>query len=202
MIKNIIFDLGGVIIRHKPALIADILLLMHPKDHEKALEIWEDTVRSINSGKITSRDFMKKLKQSVDTNLNEEELYKLWNEEYIKGAQDLNQEVIEIIKSLQGKYNLYLLTDTIDIHDEYNSTRGIYDLFDKTFRSYLEGYSKHYVDAFTNILTKTEAIADETLFIDDLPENIKLAQSVGIHGIVFIDANKLLKDLNLHGINP
>jgi len=158
MIQNIIFDLGGVILHHKTTIIADILAVMYPHQPEKAIKVWHDTVRDINSGKITSRDFMKKLKESVHTELSEEDLFRLWKEEYIKGAQDINYDVIDLIKTLKGKYRLYLLTDTIDIHDNYNSTRGIYDLFDITFRSYLEGYSKHSIDAFTNILRKSGAV--------------------------------------------
>ncbi|MEQ6119284.1 HAD-IA family hydrolase [Reichenbachiella sp. MALMAid0571] len=55
------------------------------------------------------------------------------------------------------------------------------DLFERIYYSHVEGIRKPEAEAFTNILTKSNLIPDETLFVDDSWDNIKKAKELGIH---------------------
>ena len=46
------------------------------------------------------------------------------------------------------------------------------------------------------MIEQTGIVADETLFIDDYEKNVKNAEAVGIHGIVFKNAEQLRKILS------
>ena len=69
------------------------------------------------------------------------------------------------------------------------------DLFDKKIFSYEIGSVKPDKQTFKTVLNRAQIIADETLFVDDHEINIKRAEEVGIHGIVFKNAEQLKQEL-------
>lgn len=88
------------------------------------------------------------------------------------------------------------------MHDAYNKTRGIYEKFDRAFKSYEEGVAKAAGrDAFVHILQKIKAKPEECLFIDDLEKNVALAREVGMQGIVYTDLPQLQSALTTLGIH-
>ena len=69
-------------------------------------------------------------------------------------------------------------------------------IFDKKIFSYNIGTTKSEVETFETVLEQTKIVANETLFIDDYEKNVKNAEAVGIHGIVFENAEQLRKTLS------
>lgn len=69
-------------------------------------------------------------------------------------------------------------------------------IFDKKIFSYDIGAVKSDKQTFKIALEQTGIVADETLFIDDYEKNVKNAEEVGIHGIVFENAEQLSKTLS------
>lgn len=70
-------------------------------------------------------------------------------------------------------------------------------IFDQKIFSYNIGSVKSEVQTFKTLLNQTRIEADQTLFIDDYERNVKNAEEVGIHGIVFQGAEQLKRDLCL-----
>lgn len=203
MIKNIIFDFGGVILKHKATITPDILSTIFPEAKEQIQKLWTNKYKILlTTGQKTSKDFLLELKNLTNSDLNIDELRKKWKSLYKKEAKNVDYQLLDFISRLKTKYRVYLFTDTMDVHDEYNSTRNIYDKFDAVYKSYREGISKAAgKEAFLYVLNKIGAKPNECIFIDDLEKNIKTSEEVGITGIVYKDVNQLQKQLKSMGID-
>lgn len=200
MIKNIIFDLGGVILKHRADLIGHILSKMFPVSEEYGNSLWIKHRMKLLKGELSSEEFLKKLKDKFEIQLSVTELSQMWRDLYVENAK-VDWKVLEFVEQLKNKYKVYLLTDTIDIHDQYNKTRNIYNKFEKVFKSHQEKLAKaEGKKFFSHVLKKINAKSEECVFIDDLEEQVKTAESLGIKGIVYKTLPQLKKELNNLGI--
>lgn len=201
MIKNIIFDFGGVILKHKSTLMEEKIAEIFSVSDNKALELWKAKKSLLLTGKISSEQFLTKLKEELHLNTPLPQIIKAWKDIYIREAKDVNWELLNFIEKLKSNYNIFLFTDTIDTHDEYNATRKIYEKFTKVFKSFEERIAKaEGKKAYLYILKKINAKPEECIFIDDLEVNIKTAQEAGIKGIVYKNLQQLKEELKLQGI--
>lgn len=200
MIKNVIFDFGGVILKHRSTIMEEMVAQIFSIPIKQAQEIWKKEKPLMMTGKKSSKEFLQELKVKLRSDLPEEEILKLWKDLYIGYAEDVDLELLKFIERLKNNYRVYLFTDTIDTNDEYNSSRGIYDKFTRVFKSNEEGFTKLTDDAFVNVLKKINANPGECVFIDDLEVNIKRAERLGIKGILYKDQEILKKDLSKMGI--
>ncbi len=200
MLRAIIFDLGGVILIHKANLIPDILSQLFSVSEEQGIQIWKEKRVALLSGAVSSYDFLKSLRKDYPTKYTLKELSEHWDALYRKNAK-IDGEMLALIERLRRSYEVYLLTDTIDIHDAYNLKRGIYEKFTKAFKSHIEKLTKAQGEKiFKHILKKIQKTPKECLFIDDLAEYVKCAQGLGMEGIVFTSPSKLKHDLHKQGV--
>lgn len=201
MIKNIIFDFGGVILKHRSTITEEIIAKIFNIPIEKALQLWLVDKPALVTGRITSQDFLTKLQSNLQSNRSVDELMRLWRDLYKTEAAGVNYELLDLIERLKKNYNVYLFSDTIDVHDEYNCTRNIYEKFHIVFKSFEEHLRKPDPAAFYNILQKTNSKPEESLFIDDLPENVNTAKELGMKAILFKNVNQLLREFQNFGVN-
>lgn len=195
MIKAIIFDLGGVILKHRFDLIGYILSQMFTISKEQGDKFWSEYKIRLLTGEFSSKQFLKEIKVKTKTEISLNNLSKMWKQLYIANAE-IDWVLLDFIKQLRKKYKVYLLTDTLDIHDEYNKTRKIYEKFDKVFKSHEEKLSKaEGKKIFLNILRKINVKASNCIFIDDLDEYVKAAENAGIKGIIFKNLPQLKEEL-------
>lgn len=195
MIKNIIFDFGGVILKHKSTLMEDKISEIFFIPSEKALEIWKKWKPKLMTGHVSSEQFLTELKNELNSDKPLSEIIKEWNDIYEREAKDVNFELLDLIEKLKKKFKVYLFTDTIDTHDEYNAKRDIYDKFTWVFKSHTEGLTKLNDDAFLNVLNKINAKPEECIFIDDLEVNVKRAEDLRIRGIIYNSVDNLKQEL-------
>lgn len=201
MIKVIIFDLGGVILKHRFDLIGYILSQIFSIPQEEGNKFWNEYRVRLLTGDLSSEQFLNQLRYETKTKYTLDELSKMWRDLYIASAE-IDQEVLNFVVQLRKKYKVYLLTDTIDIHDEYNKNRKIYEKFDQVFKSHEEKISKaEGKQIFLNILRKINFTASECIFIDDLDEYVKAAENAGIKGIVFKNLPQLREELQKLGVD-
>lgn len=194
MIKNIIFDLSEVIIsgywrienliEKKYGIPAEDFLQQKINKYELFLDLMR--------GNLKEEDYWNELLKGMNWDITIEDL-KNTAREY------LNQPVegtMEIIEQLKGKYQLILLSDHVKEWMQYiEQINHDIDLFDKKIFSYEIGSVKPDKQTFKTVLNRAQIIADETLFVDDHEINIKRAEEVGIHGIVFKNAEQLKQEL-------
>lgn len=101
---------------------------------------------------------------------------------------DISKERIELIKNLAKKYNVYLLSNTNNLHlsfiNNYVSStfnfKSLDELFIKTYYSHQIGLRKPNKAIFEFVLKDAQLIAEQTLFIDDSIEHVESAKALGI----------------------
>jgi glucose-1-phosphatase len=185
-IKNIIFDLGGVILnldfkRTENALrelgIDNFSAYMSQVHISSFFEEYE-------IGKIDDATFIKSLQSLTQKPLTEEQVVNAWNALLL----DFPQERIELLQSLKEKYRLFLLSNTNLIHYRkyqeqiYLQTGGyLEDLFEKTYYSHSVGLSKPDVAIFQLVIKENKLDPGETLFVDDTEGNLAGAKQAGLH---------------------
>ena len=196
MIKNIIFDLSEVIISgyHETEKIIERQYAIPEEEFKKQKLFKYEYFLDLMRGDLSEEEYLEELLQGTNWNLSLEQLK-------IAIRQNLNQPVpgtMEIVKELKGKYQLILLSDHAREWMEYIEEKNKdLKIFDKKIFSYDIGAVKSDEQTFKTVLEQAGIVADETLLIDDYEKNVKNAEAVGIHGIVFENAEQLRKRLSL-----
>jgi epoxide hydrolase-like predicted phosphatase len=196
-IKNIIFDLGGVLL--------DIDYNLTRTAFEKAGVTHFDDMYSqasadklfqtLETGKITEDNFYKELNNSTGMDLSPEEIRNAWNAMLLSFRENSLRSIAE----LKEKYQLYLLSNTNFIHmDAFNKIyhRQPRDLafdayFNKAFYSCDIGFRKPDAICYEWVIDHLKIDASETLFIDDSLQNIEAAKSVGMKTVHLANGDKI-----------
>lgn len=203
-IKNIIFDLGGVIL--------DIDEKMAVNELSKKgvdLQLLEsETFKSLDSrferGIITAATFRKKVKDLLGLpRLSDADFDYIWNAILL----DIPIERIRALEEIKEHYNIFLMSNTNEIHyDLYIRDlqlrfgyKQFDDLFDKSYFSFDVHLMKPDPLFFEYVLEQQGLKVQETLFIDDSAENIRVARSMGIH-VFHIHRDELVRNFFENGI--
>ena len=185
-IKNIVFDLGGVLVDldFKAAInglqkagFANVKEQLQAFDRDGIFQKFE-------LGEMTAEEFRTAIRENSSVELTDEEVDALWNAMLL----EVPREKLELILHLRGKYMVYLLSNTNSIHWDYVcknafNYRGfrVNDYFEETFLSYEMHLAKPDKAIFEKVLQDANLLPEETLFIDDSEANCKAAEEVGIH---------------------
>lgn len=191
MIKNIIFDIGNVILQFD---IKEVIPNFTKKESEKQFII-NNIINSpewlqyslIDTGFI-SREQAIEIVEDRTNHINDELIEKFWYR--YNDYSFINDNVIDIIKELKEKdYKIYLLSN-INSHT-YNHIKDnkLFNLVDGYVFSYIEHQVKPYVGIYNTLLERYKLIPQECLFIDDNIKNIKTANELGIQGKKVIPDN-------------
>ena len=195
MIKNIIFDMSEVIISgyHGVEKILEQQYAIPEEEWERQRLSKNELFLNLMRGNLSEEAYLEELLQGTNWNISIEQL---------KTAirSNLNRPVpgtMKVVRELKGKYQLILLSDYVREWMKYIEERNEdLRIFDKKIFSYNIGTTKSEVETFETVLEQTKIVANETLFIDDYEKNVKNAEAVGIHGIVFENAEQLRKTLS------
>lgn len=195
MIKAIIFDLGGVVLKHRATLVAEIISKIFSVSKKKGLELWSQYRVRLLKGKLSMQQLLRELNNEFKTKYTLNELSNL-EEVFYRENTEIDYELLKFIEKLKTKHRVYLMTDTIDVHDEYNKKRNIYNKFTQVFKSFEEELTKaEGKEFFVHVLKKIKTRAEECVFIDDLEEQIEAAESLGMKGIIYKNVSQLKEEL-------
>ena len=196
MIKAIIFDLGGPIVDWEAGMNA--IYIKH-EDH-RSLE--RDTLhdlfdRYIKGGLVAEfhsvADFVEKTKPSIDITV--EELNEIFKE--ANDTMYVRPEMVKYIEELKKKYKIALLSNFSSGLEKFlQDIFKIYHLFDVVVSSYNVKMKKPDSRIYEYTLKELGIKPQEAVFIDDLEENVKGAEAVGIKGIVFRSVDQCKFDLD------
>jgi putative hydrolase of the HAD superfamily len=181
MIKNIVFDFGDIFINLDKLAVYKHLEKFGFKYVSPELD---SLAKNYEMGLISSLDFVLALKEMFPT-ANEDEIIAAWNSILL----DFPMARLEFIEQLaaEKKYRLFLLSNTNELHIDYviksmgtaNFNRFKY-CFEQFYLSHEINLRKPNTDIYEYVLAKNQLKSEETLFIDDMPENTKAAEGLGI----------------------
>jgi putative hydrolase of the HAD superfamily len=182
MIKNIIFDLGNVLISFKPAEYFE----KHKYPDNIKNTILSDVFgsnewRMLDNGEITTPQAIEAI--SKRSSLNDKEIAHIFNlRTDLMFPLDSNVRLLPELK--KRGFRLYFLSNfPNDIFEEIRSGYYFFKYFDGGLISAEVKSSKPDAGIYKIIMEKYSLIANECLFIDDIEINVKTAESLGMKGI-------------------
>jgi len=194
MIKNCIFDFGGVLYKIDPARsIRSFFALSDRKDRFKPAELENILSKSgfnlYESGKISTAEFRDFIREELAVTADDQTIDRAWNLTLVE-KYDFADRIIDEIKS---GFNIVLLSNTNEIHYEFfePQCRDLFSNFDRCFFSHELKTRKPEHKIFEKILKTMKYKADETIFIDDAIINIEAAAKLGLATYHISDNNKL-----------
>jgi putative hydrolase of the HAD superfamily len=200
MIKNIIFDAGGVLFKTDwGAVKKDIrkkygFSIFLYSDYPKKIQ--DKFTGKLTTGHLSFRDALKE----VSGKKNIKEIAEAYKKSYCK-HQKLNRPLVNLVKKLSKNYEMYYLTNTHDLSLEANRESGLFNIFKKGYGSCEIGFKKPDRRSFNFLLKKHQLKPRETLFIDDKERNLIAARKLGMKTILFEDNKRLILGLKKLGVN-
>lgn len=186
MIKNIAFDLGGVVLALSYEQAVKRFEEAGLKDARQQLDAFEQRgiFGDLESGRITAEDFRRELSKMVGRELTADECFQAWHG-YVDYVPKRN---LEALLSLRKRgYRVCLLSNTNPYmmqwanNDFDGEGHPISYFFDALYLSYECKVMKPRREIFEIMLQGQQATPEETLFVDDGRRNVEMAASMGMH---------------------
>ncbi|RLD10851.1 MAG: hypothetical protein DRI44_04945 [Chlamydiae bacterium] len=199
MYKNILFDLGNVFITVQPERALSMLSeFMDTRTAEAIKKEPNEFLKKIcndqelfETGKITMPEFFSRLKNKFGLKMNIEQFENVWCSMFSR-----KKDVIKFATELSKNYKIFILSNTNETHiNHLIDALPIFDFVSGTAFSHEIGYLKPQQDFYFKALKKLNINADESIFIDDLEDNVKAAAEAGITSFKFENLIKLKNDM-------
>jgi len=186
-IKNIIFDLGGVLYDIRYENIADTFRLYGIPNFEKIYlqAAQTEEIDLFEEGKISPEQFRDFIRTLSHTYLTDQQIDHAWNAILI----NFPETRVKLLEKLRKKYRLFLFSNTNEINcieferfvtEKYG--QNIFEThFDTSYYSHTLHIKKPKPEGFIKICEEQNLQPAETLFIDDTERHIFGAQKAGLH---------------------
>jgi FMN phosphatase YigB (HAD superfamily) len=184
-IKNIIFDLGGVIMNIDFKITEKAFADLGFIDFAQYMTQFHITAffEDYETGKIDDAAFIKGIQKIAGKPLTPEEIIHAWNALLL----DFPLERIELLERIKKHYRIFLLSNTNALHYEafqhtlYSLTgKRLEDIFEKTYYSHTASLRKPDAAIYRLVIDENHLNPAETLFIDDTASNFSGALETGI----------------------
>lgn len=206
-IKNIIFDLGGVLLNidYNLTRIAFEKLGVKNFDEMYTQAEADELFKKLEKGTISIPDFYEQLNNCTGLQLSKQDTNDAWNSMLL----DFREESLEFLEKLKPHYRLFLLSNTNAIHmeafykiyDSQNRDKKFEDYFEKCFYSFEMGCRKPDVECYQQVIEELNIDPSETLFIDDLKQNIDGASAAGLQTL-HVEKGMLIESSDLKKLIP
>ena len=198
-IKNIVFDIGNVVVRWSPEEIIRLTFGDCASAEEKAKSVFQSDIwLNLNKGLLSENDAKTQYRDVLGfTELECERLFY-----YVKQTQILIYGSVELIRRCKSAgYRVFALTDNVhEIVSHLKATYTFWDLFEGAIVSAEVSLLKPQVEIYESLLYQYGLEASETVFIDDMPYNVAGAESVGMNAILFKNAYQCAQALKALGV--
>jgi FMN phosphatase YigB (HAD superfamily) len=187
-IKNILFDLGGVIL--------DINVnATHQKFYELGLPSMfmqypenrlTDLFYKYETGKLSTKAYYDEVRRVSGLDLSDDSINVAWNAMLV----GIPVQRTALLNRLRERYRLYMLSNTSPLHAAvfekmYLDAAGVsmHQVFDRIYYSFEIGHHKPDRAAWEYVIRDAAILPEETLFLDDNIQNIKASQELGFQAI-------------------
>jgi putative hydrolase of the HAD superfamily len=200
-IKNIIFDLGGVLINLDNKLTEKAFVDLGAKDfaqyfgHGFAASFFKD----YEVGNISDEEFIQNLRQMGNLDVSDETIINAWDALLL----DFPPERIQLLKALSNRYRIFLFSNTNALH--MKTVRRIYEdtfkegtldeLFERAYYSNELGMRKPDVGSYQHITNENSLNPAETMCVDDALINVEGANAAGLKGF-YLEPGKTILDID------
>jgi glucose-1-phosphatase len=202
-VKNLIFDLGGVILDLSVESTVDAFSRVSGIEKEEAVRIFRTSpgFDVYEKGMMTDVEFRDFVRQVYRVEVGDSEIDRCWNAMLLGIAMNK----LELLLRLKKTYRVLLLSNTNNIHLRYinhvilKNLNGETDLdkyFHKAYYSQRMLKRKPEAEIFQQVLDENNLAPGETLFMDDNALNVESAAKLGIQTIFITSTNQILEIFN------
>jgi len=194
-IRLVLFDIGGVVIEWQDSWMYYQVAQKFGIDENKLSKECENEIPRLHSGEIQESEFWKTIGKRINSkalmSINRSFFYEIFKEE-IK----LNHEVLSLVKKIKKKgLKVGVLSNLEKSTNSVLNELGIMENFEFQFLSHKIGFAKPNKRIFEYVIRKIPFKKNEIIFIDDKPQNVEVAKSLGINTIQFSNVKQLQNDL-------
>jgi len=193
--QTIFFDVGNVLVFFSHVKMIEKMANLYDSTFDKVLEfiLAKNLQENYEVGKLTTNDVCSSLNNEFHKNTSTNELQKALNYSF-----HANDQILPLLNSLKEQENyLVLLSNTNQSHFDYLYNKYPFlKLFDDKILSHEVSMRKPNPEIYKLALSK--AIGN-SVFIDDLEENVKASKEQGLDAIVYKDVCNLQKSLSEKG---
>ncbi len=197
-IKAIIFDIGGVLVRtadHSGRSIWERRLGLPPGGAE-ALVLNSEMGHRAQRGEIT----YEALWEWVGTFLDLGSDLPAFRHDFWRGDV-VDEQLVSLIRRLRSSYKLAVISNATDALHETLTAYNLLDEFDLIVGSASEGVMKPDPRIYKRTMERLGCLAEESVFIDDAPNNVAGARALGMNAILFEPSLDLAVELATLGVN-
>lgn len=185
-IKNIIFDLGEVIVPvdTTKTIAAFDKISKSPTDQYYSYLGQIELFSKLETGKMSPDEFRVEIRKLMKSEVSGAEIDKAW----CAMMHDIPKSKLDILLQLKSQYRTFVLSNTNAIHiawidafmKEHYDEPGLEPFFDHAYYSHVIGFRKPDANAYDVVTTSNNLEPSQTLFIDDREENIVAANQLGL----------------------
>lgn len=189
MIRNFIFDLGGVLYdvdfaKTKQAFVR----IGYPHFDELFTQFHSNPLfERFETGTISNTDFLTEVQQYSKQPVTHAQIMEAWN----AMLAGFRMKEVDFVLELKKENPVFLLSNTNSIHydvfqPEFSKATGrkFDDCFNEAHYSHILGKRKPYPETFIHLIALHGLIPEETLFIDDSYTNIEGAAKAGLQTLL------------------
>ena len=186
-IRNIVFDLGGVLLNINPEKTINAFgqLGMTKLIGEKGLTYDHEIFYLLEQGKTTPGEFRNAVRKLLSNKLTDQQIDLAWTAMLL----DFPKIRVELLQKLRSEFDLYLFSNTNAIHvakyqSIFRNQHGfeVSSLFEILFHSNEIGTRKPSPESYREIIRLSGILPQESLFIDDSFNNVEGAIACGLKG--------------------
>ena len=212
MIKNLIFDLGGVVIPLSPEIAFQRFEALGIKEARKMMGLYgqTDIFLQLENGSIDAEEFQYKLAQLAKKQSGEEafktEKFSFEQTQWAWQGYVQNVELkrLNYLRKLKQDYQVILLSNTNPFvvqfaeSEQFSGDGHPIDFyFHKLFYSFRMKDYKPSESIFKKMIQEADIIPQESIFLDDGPKNIETADKIGMHTLLVNENEDWWDKLNL-----
>jgi FMN phosphatase YigB (HAD superfamily) len=201
MIKNILFDFGGVFYDLDFSKTSEAFKALGFTDFDNQFTQYQaDTLfQQLETGAISPEVFFSNIQSLLPAPVTHEQIRNAWNA-LLLGYRSTS---LAYLAELKKEYQLFLLSNTNQIHYDYFTAQlleqtpypSLESFFTKAYYSQQVGLRKPDIEVFEHILKDAGIKAEETLFIDDSYTNFPNAEKLGMK-IYLLKPGMLIEDID------
>lgn len=199
-VKNLIFDLGGVILdlSVQDTLEAFSRLSGIPGEEVKRIFTGSPEFEDYEKGLLTDQQFREFVRQAYSIRAGDDQIDSSWNAMLL----GIPLPKLQLLDKLRQSYNVFLLSNTNGIHLSYINEKILKPLtgknsldewFHRAYYSHRMLKRKPDAEIFEQVLNENNLQPRETLFLDDNPANIAGAEKLGIRTVYVTTANQVFE---------
>jgi HAD superfamily hydrolase (TIGR01509 family) len=193
-VRNVIFDLGGVVFDWNPDhIVARVQPVPELRAALKEALFGHADWRMFDRGTLTEPELIERLRSRLGATRQEVDVIL----DAVRNSLVETPETIQLMRSLQGQGTpLYCLSNMpASIYTHLRTRHHFWDAFSGIVISGEVQMVKPEPEVFLHLLAAFNLRASETVFVDDLFANIESARQVGLHAVWFKDAAQCRREL-------